>query len=459
MSSIQRPPREASFPPPLSGLTADCLGQYFLCAWDTYEWLFSGIDQSSAVLERHRPHPFRNTLSFYYGHTAAFTVAKLRMVGLMAEPVAEWDTAMATGVWPECAEQIADQSWPPFRVLQGYRREVRDRVMELIHGLRMPERITQQHPLWALLMAIEHEFIHFHLSLPLIRRAPLARVSPPMDWNLCGLSPRAGDDGGWHDCDGGMVAFGRSPEEDHCYGWDNEYGECSVRVPPFRMRRHPVTNGEFLDFVEDGGYRQRRWWTTPGVDTWFETLQPSHPVAWVPEDGGYRYRAPFQELPMPWHWPVEVSKHEAAAYAAWSGARLVREAEFHWVLQQECPDARTLAARLDAANIALDHCSPAPVGTLLPAHSPTGIDCLGNVALWADGEFQPLNAAQFAPHRLYPDFSQPWFRGDHSVLLGASHAALGHMTRIGVMRDFVQNHMDQLAGILLVQTPDRFHGR
>jgi hypothetical protein len=284
MASIHRPPSADCFPPTLHRLTPDDLAAYFTAAWDSYEWLYSGVDQSS-YLEHTRTHPFSNTLSFYYGHTAAFYAAKLRAAGLMSEPVADWDRAMATAVWPQAAADIADaQDWPSFHALQGYRREVRERVGKLIAGLTIPETVTEQDPVWAVLMGIEHEFIHFHLSLPLFRRVPLNRVSPPSDWTGCDPGREEIDADDWHACEGGTVSFGRVSGEHNCYGWDNEYGRKTVEVKP-----------------------------------------------------------------------------------------------------------------------------------------------------------------------LYPDFSRPWFRGDHSVLLGASYAALGHMTRIGLMRDVVQNHMDQLAGVLLVR--------
>ena len=49
------------------------------------------------------------------------------------------------------------------------------------------------------------------------------------------------------------------------------------------------------------------------------------------------------------------------------------------------------------------------------------------------------------------DFSKPWFRDDHGLLLGAGFSAVGHMAQVGLMRDFMQNHMDQIAGITLVK--------
>ena len=79
---------------------------------------------------------------------------------------------------------------------------------------------------------------------------------------------------------------------------------------------------------------------------------------------------------------------------------------------------------------------------------------MGNVARWIDGDFQALSNNAFSPHPLYEEFSHPWFRGDHSVMLGASFASLGHMGQAALMRDFMQNHMDQLSGITLVRPED-----
>merc|ERR1712013_666715 len=48
------------------------------------------------------------------------------------------------------------------------------------------------------------------------------------------------------------------------FGWDNEYGERTMNVPPFVASKHMITNGEFWHFVRDGGYRNQDYWCDDG---------------------------------------------------------------------------------------------------------------------------------------------------------------------------------------------------
>ena len=61
-------------------------------------------------------------------------------------------------------------------------------------------------------------------------------------------------------CRPGRLAIGKDPSFPS-YGWDNEYGRRETKVEAFAASRHLVTNGEFLEFVAAGGYREERWWT------------------------------------------------------------------------------------------------------------------------------------------------------------------------------------------------------
>ena len=48
------------------------------------------------------------------------------------------------------------------------------------------------------------------------------------------------------------------------FGWDNEYGARTFHVRPFKASRALVSNAEFLEFVRDGGYRSKQWWSEEG---------------------------------------------------------------------------------------------------------------------------------------------------------------------------------------------------
>jgi 5-histidylcysteine sulfoxide synthase len=437
-------------PPPLDAPSTETIRRYFENSWARYEWLFSGLTHADEVLAL-QPHPFRNALSFYYGHSAAFYVQKLRMAGLIDAPVdPALDQVLERGVWPKSAGEIKNrQAWPGSETLKGYRRRVFDLVMTLIERTDFSSPITASDPRWALMMAIEHECIHLQTTIPLIRRAPAELVSCPEGWEY-GPTVPADSHARWIALPGGEVQLGRDRSDSRYFGWDNEYGAVRRVVEPFAMRSRPITNREMLGFVEEGGYREPGLWRSTEARAWFDEMAPSHPSAWIPQDGGYRYRAIFDEMEMPWDWPVLVNRHEAAAFARWAGARLPTEAEFRHVLDQdlEGPDETLSRTRY---NVALRWGSPVPVGYLESAIGPSGIDLLGNVARWAEEDFTALSQDRFRPHPLYEDFSRPWFRGDHGVLLGAGFSATGHLCQVTMMRDFMQNHMDQIAGITLVK--------
>ncbi|MCA9241025.1 MAG: SUMF1/EgtB/PvdO family nonheme iron enzyme [Planctomycetales bacterium] len=436
-------------PPSLNAPSVEDVHRYFQDSWSRYEWLFSGLVDGDGVLET-QPHPFRNTLGFYYGHTAAFYVQKLLLAGLISEPVdPEMDRALERGVSPNRANEIEKgQDWPQAMELRTYRRRVRDTVLATFDRADFGRVVTEADPLWALFMGIEHERIHFQTTIPLIRRIPVQSVHRPDGWNY---GPATADklSTDWVHFAGGLSRFGVDSSDNAHFAWDNEYGSVVQLLEPFSMRNYPVTNREMLDFVEDGGYSEQRLWLTTGARDWFDELHPTHPAAWVCEDGGYQYRATFDEMEMPWDWPVLVNRHEAAAFARWAGFRLPTEPEFRFVLEQGRV-GEIEALNPDDHNVAMRWGSPVPVGLLRSALTPSGVELLGNVAFWAADNFGALSQDGFNPHPLYGEFSEPWFRADHGILLGAGFAATGHLQQVTRMRDFMQNHMDQIAGICLV---------
>lgn len=83
---------------------------------------------------------------------------------------------------------------------------------------------------------------------------------------------------------GARVRIGK-PRTFPSFGWDNEYGCREVDVPPFRASQYLCTNAEFLPFVLDGGYKDKRWWIAEDGDNegwrWREYRNATHPSFWV----------------------------------------------------------------------------------------------------------------------------------------------------------------------------------
>jgi formylglycine-generating enzyme required for sulfatase activity len=81
------------------------------------------------------------------------------------------------------------------------------------------------------------------------------------------------------DIPAGRVELGRALT-DPIYGWDNEYGHHQAEVGSFKASRYLVSNGEFLEFVEFGGYANDLYWDEEGAG-WKRFAQATHPTFWV----------------------------------------------------------------------------------------------------------------------------------------------------------------------------------
>ena len=209
------------------------------------------------------------------------------------------------------------------------------------------------------------------------------------------------------------------------FSLDNERPAHVVDVPPFRIGRVPVTNGEWREFVDDGGYRQPRWWSARG---WQHRQQAglARPQFWK-ADGLTRTRFGHVE-DIPADEPVQhVSYYEAEAYAAWAGARLPTEVE--WEKACAWDPAANVRRRYPwgtdepsaaHANLGGAALRPAPVGAYPAGASAYGAEqMLGDVWEWTSSPLQPWPG--FSP-MIYQRYSQPFFGGDYRVLRGGSWA-------------------------------------
>ena len=88
----------------------------------------------------------------------------------------------------------------------------------------------------------------------------------------------------------------------------------TLEWPRFSASRYKVSNGEFLEFVKDGGYHDKHHWSTEGWG-WRVFRNAKWPTFWTSVGPAgkhdYRLRTNFEVQPMPWSWPAEVNFHEA----------------------------------------------------------------------------------------------------------------------------------------------------
>ena len=409
-------------PPKLAALSQKILLQYFEDTWRIYEVLFSAIQVESAYYSS--PDPLRNPLIFYWGHTAAFYINKLKMAGLIDKGVDErFDQLFAVGVDPALPEELKGQvQWPSLTEVNIYRDKIYAIVKTVIQTSPIPSQITPSDPAWAILMGLEHDRIHFETSSVLIRQLDESYLSRPEAWvyaSSAGNSPALK----WVNSKGGIVHLGK-PDVPQIFGWDNEFGTYETKVNPFAVSAHLITNQQFLDFFKSGAYQDQSYWSAAGWN-WKNRTDTQHPKFWIPTNGSVKYRAMFDELEMPLDWPVEVNAYEAEAYCNWMGPeiRLMSEAEFTLLARQAKANEYDPALNMDH-NLHFRYGSSTPVGFADLNPHPDGIyDLYGNVWDWLSNDFYPLDG--FTPHPFYMDFSAPYMDNEHGMMAGGSWATSG----------------------------------
>ncbi|MEZ2444240.1 ergothioneine biosynthesis protein EgtB [Chitinophaga sp. RCC_12] len=110
--------------------------------------------------------------------------------------------------------------------------------------------------------------------------------------------------------------------------FDNELGRHTVYLQDYKISTALVTNTEYLDFIQAGGYQDFRYWHAEGWD-WVKNNQVTTPMYWYNIDGKWMHYTWQGLQPIMPDAPVtHISYYEAAAYAAWKGQRL--PTEFEW---------------------------------------------------------------------------------------------------------------------------------
>ena len=174
-------------------------------------------------------------------------------------------------------------------------------------------------------LGLHHEQQHQELILTdlkhLLSRNPL-KPAYQKQWPLTPIRPRAR---GWIAMTGGLHEIGHAGAR---FAFDNEAPRHRVWLEDFQIASHPVTHGDFLDFIEDGGYRRPELWLSAGWDM-VRARGWQAPEYWTRRDDGWRTFTLHGEAPVDRNTPIcHISFYEAEAFARWAGARLPTEAEW-----------------------------------------------------------------------------------------------------------------------------------
>ena len=402
-----------------------------------------------------RPIPERHRIVFYVGHLEAFDWNLFRSACDLASFHCEFDRLFAFGIDPVGGGLPTDrpQDWPRIREVNAYRERARQALDRSIEAAPLPE--DGEGSFGQLLnVAIEHRLMHaetlaymFHqMPFEHKRGAATARVFQGSSFTPgCVLIPA------------GRATLGQR-RDSRSFGWDNEFEAHTVDVPEFTIDRYKVTNGQFRQFLEDGGYEDRALWGAAGWE-WKTARRISHPAFWVRRGNAWAYRSIFDEIPLPLDWPVYTSHAEASAYARWAEKALPTEVQWHRAAYgTQGIHERTYPSADSTANLGQyplpDAWDPVPVNhTGVMGASAFGAEgMLGNGWEWTSTEFAPFPG--FRPFACYPGYSAQFFDGKHYVLKGGSVRTASCMLRRS-FRNWFQPHYQYIyAGFRCANGPN-----
>ena len=360
-----------------------------------------------------RPIAERHRLIFYFGHFEAFdwNILARRHAGENAfHP--QFDQLFERGIDPEPGKAPADSAndWPRIDEVLSYKAKTRAWIDG--HLGHLDPKLVQ--------MAIEHRHMHAETFAYLLHNLPAEKKRAPETPGRIVHNVPQND---MIVIESGVATLGKTSEG---FGWDNEYYAHNVFVPEFRILKFKISNGEYLEFVRDGG--------------------PA-PNFWSFESGAWMYRGMFETMPLPLDAAVWVTWTQANSYANWRGLSLPSEAQWQRAASFTAPDPvrdnfgyyRWDPTGVDAGSSSGDDGTPAQM--------------IGNGWEWTRDVFAPFDG--FSPHPFYPGYSADFFDGRHYVMKGASPRTARVLTRSTFRNWFRPDYPYMYTGFRLVEKAEK----
>ena len=322
---------------------------------------------------------------------------------------------------------------PTFAECREVMEEIRSRVLERLYAAELDESNPLLRQGYVYRMVLQHEYQHNETMLQTLQLkqgspyTPVERFASPVD--------RAAIPRDMLRFPGGAVDIGT---DDRSAAYDNERPRHSIDLPPFWIDRAPVTNAEFAEFIEAGGYCTRAYWSDAGW-AWVKTSGASSPMYWTRTGDSWHSRSMDHSAQIePDHPVCHVSYHEAEAYARHVGKRL--PTEFEWEAAASWSSAGDKLSypwgnqppTQDLANLDQLSFGTRAIGSYPRNVSPLGCyGMIGDVWEWTSSDFLGYPGFQSFP---YSEYSEAFFGSDYKVLRGGSWA-----TRPGAIRSTFRN--------------------
>jgi ergothioneine biosynthesis protein EgtB len=226
----------------------------------------------------------------------------------------------------------------------------------------------------------------------------------------------------------------------HGFAYDNEGPRHRALVPAFTLASRPVTNGEYIAFIEDNGYTRPEFWLSLGWMTVNEQRWQA-PLYWTQRDGAWwqftlsGFRAVEESVPV-----THVSYFEADAYANWAGARL--PTEFEW-------ERAALDCPVEGNFVEGENFHP----RALPAsgHNRDLHQMFGDVWEWTRSAYSPYPGYRAAPGAL-GEYNGKFMCNQYVLRGGSCATSRSHIRR--TYRNFFQPEKRwQFTGIRLARDP------
>ena len=315
------------------------------------------------------------------------------------------------------------KSRPTVKETVAYRNHIDEQVLSL---LQSPESLSNT-LLSLVRLGLEHEMQHQELLVYDIKHL----LCDQFDVLMQPLPRPVSQVEGMAEIEGGLFSIGydrAGANRSYDFAFDNEKPLHQVFLQDYALDKAPVSNGDFLEFINDGGYQNFRWWFSEGW-TAVNTEQWRAPLYWELHDGEWMIRdfAGLHSATSKKDEPVShVSFFEASAFAKWAGKRLPTEAEWekaacydpHRNARTAFPWGDTDPASGNTNLFENGFWSVAPIGAFPEGANAYGCQQLiGDVWEWTTSDYVPYPGFKSE----FDEYNDKWFV-NQKVLRGGSFA-------------------------------------